>query len=64
VNGRAEYYALRLTADYVQRNVSQVIALSLTGTLGLDGTRSDVERVASPSRNFGVLLAQFIMRGA
>jgi hypothetical protein len=48
VNGRAEYYALRLTADYVQRNVSQVIALSLTGTLGLDGTRSDVERGREP----------------
>jgi hemolysin activation/secretion protein len=59
VNGRSEYYALRLVGDYVQRNVSEVIALSLTGTIGLDGTRSDIEGVPSPSRNFLALLAQF-----
>jgi hemolysin activation/secretion protein len=58
VNGRSEYYALRLIGDYVQRSVDQVIALSLTGTMGLDGTRSDLVGVPSPSRNFLAVLAQ------
>jgi hemolysin activation/secretion protein len=59
VNGRSEYTALRLVGDYVQRSVNQVIALSLTGTLGLDGTRSDVPDIPNPSRNFLAVLASF-----
>lgn len=58
VDGRSEYTALRLTADYVQRGVSQVIALSATATLGLDGTRSDIPGVRGPDQNFKVALAQ------
>jgi hemolysin activation/secretion protein len=59
VNGRSEYTALRLVGDYVQRSVDQVIALSLTGTLGLDGTRSDVVGIPNPSQNFLAVLASF-----
>ncbi|HYD46234.1 MAG TPA: ShlB/FhaC/HecB family hemolysin secretion/activation protein [Phenylobacterium sp.] len=58
VNGRSEYTAARLTADWVERGVDRVWAVSLTGTLGLDGTRSDVVGVPSPSENFKVVLAQ------
>ncbi len=59
VDGRAEYTALRLLGDYVVRNVEQVFAASVTGTLGLAGTRSDLPEVISPDTNFFTLLAQF-----
>jgi hemolysin activation/secretion protein len=58
VGGRAEYTALRLIGDYVVRNVDEVFALSLTGTMGLDGTRSSDPLVLNPDRNFLALLAQ------
>ncbi len=40
VDGRTRYTALRLTSDYLVRNVQDVFAVSITGSLGLDGTRS------------------------
>jgi hemolysin activation/secretion protein len=58
VEGRAEYTALRLLGDYVVRNVDQVFAASVTGTIGLAGTRSDLPSVISPDENFVALLAQ------
>jgi hemolysin activation/secretion protein len=58
VGGRAEYTALRLLGDYVVRNVDQVFAASVTGTIGLAGTRSDLPAVISPDENFLTLLAQ------
>lgn len=39
VNGRSDYTALRLVADWVERGISQVTALSLTLTQGVGGTR-------------------------
>lgn len=39
VNGRSDYTALRLVADWVERGISQVTALSLTLTQGLAGSR-------------------------
>lgn len=39
VNGRSHYTALRLVADWVERGISQVTALSLTLTQGLAGSR-------------------------
>ncbi len=58
VDGRAEYTALRLIGDYVERNVDQVLAASVTGTTGLGGTRSELPTVISPDRNFLTLLVQ------
>jgi hemolysin activation/secretion protein len=58
VGGRAEYSALRLIGDYVDRNVDQVLAASVTGTIGLGGTRSELPTVISPHRNFLTLLIQ------
>ncbi len=58
VDGRTEYTALRLVGDYVVRNVDRVFAISLTGTLGLDGTRADTPGVAIPRQNFRAVLAQ------
>jgi hemolysin activation/secretion protein len=58
VRGRAEYTALRLIGDFVMRNVDEVLAASLTGTIGLAGTRSDIPGVLSPDRNFLALLLQ------
>jgi hemolysin activation/secretion protein len=59
VNGRAEYTALRLTADFVQRGINQVLALSLTGTQGIGGTIGDVPGLLTPDPNFRALLGQF-----
>jgi hemolysin activation/secretion protein len=59
VNGRAEYSALRFTADWVQRGISQVAAVSLTATQGFGDTRSDIPGLLSPEDDFRVLLAQF-----
>lgn len=58
VDGRSEYTAARLTADYVERGVRQVIAISATATLGLDGTRSDIPGVRGPEQDFKVALVQ------
>jgi hemolysin activation/secretion protein len=56
--GRSEYAVLRLVGDYLVRNVDRVFAVSVTGTLGLDGTRSDITPEQSPDRNFKAVLAQ------
>jgi hemolysin activation/secretion protein len=58
VDGRAEYGAGRLLADFVLRDVDQVFAVSATGTVGLWGTRSDNPLVRSPERHFLALLVQ------
>ena len=58
VDGRSQYTAVRLTADYVERGVRQVIALSATATRGLDGTRSDVPGVDGPEADFTVALVE------
>ncbi len=58
VDGRSEYTALRLVGDFLVRNVDQVFAVSVTGTLGLDGTRSDLPGAQSPDRHFQAVLAQ------
>lgn len=58
VDGRTKYTALRLTADYVERGISQVFALSLTGTQGLDGTRSPQVGIINPDRDFRIILIQ------
>jgi hemolysin activation/secretion protein len=58
VRGRAEYTALRGAIDFVDRGPSQAITASLIGTLGLEGTRSDVPGLAQPPENFRVILGQ------
>ena len=58
VDGRTEYKALRLVGDYVIRNVNQVFAISVTGTMGLDGTRPETPAVATPNQDFHAVLAQ------
>ena len=58
VDGRAEYVAARLLGDYVLRSVNSVFALSVTGTVGLDGTRSSQPGVLNPGRHFTALLVQ------
>jgi len=58
VNGRAEYTVLRFTGDYLSRNVDQVFAASLTASVGLEGTRSDLVQLRNPSPHFTTVLAQ------
>jgi len=58
VDGRAAYDAGRLTLDYVRRDMRQVIAVSLTGTRGFGGTRSDIPGLLSPARHFLAFLGQ------
>lgn len=58
VDGRAEYTALRLTQDFVERGVRHVLAVSLTETLGIEGTRPDVAGVVSPKKHFTAVLLQ------
>lgn len=58
VDGVAEYGALRLTGDYLLRNVDQVLAISATATIGLGGTQSDVPSIPNPSDHFKALLVQ------
>ena len=58
VDGRSEYTAVRLVGDYLVRNVDQVIAASVTGTLGLNGTRSDIAGAQSPDQHFQAILTQ------
>ena len=64
VNGRSKYTALRLTADYVLRNVDQVFAASLTITNGIDGSRSEIPGVPSPNEQFlaGLLQLNYARR--
>ena len=40
------------------RNVDQVFAVSVTGTMGLDGTRSDIPGLPVPKQHFHAVLAQ------
>src|SRR6185437_14487239 len=56
--GRAEYTVLRFTGDYLSRNVDQVFAASLTASVGLEGTRSDLVQLRNPSPHFTTVLAQ------
>ncbi|GGC40643.1 hypothetical protein GCM10011371_30080 [Novosphingobium marinum] len=58
VNGRAEYTALRFTQDYVEQGTRHVLAISLTETVGLDGTRPTAPGVLKPNRNFVAVLGQ------
>ncbi len=58
VNGRADYTALRLTADFVERGINTVFVVSLTGTQGLDGSRSDVPGLITPDRDFRIVRGQ------
>lgn len=58
VRGRAEYSALRGTLDFVDRGPSQAITVSLIGTLGLEGTRTDVPGLPQPPQNFKSLVLQ------
>lgn len=58
VDGRTEYSAARLTADYLRRHVTHVVAASLTGTLGLGGTQSDIPSVPNPSDSFTALVGR------
>jgi hemolysin activation/secretion protein len=58
VNGRTEYTALRLTGDYTRRSLDTVLAVSFTGTLGLEGTKPNDPAVVSPSENFFAALLQ------
>lgn len=58
MDGRSGYTAVRLVGDYLVRNVDQVIAVSVTGTVGLDGTRSNIAGAQSPDRHFQAVLAQ------
>ncbi|HEY0646592.1 ShlB/FhaC/HecB family hemolysin secretion/activation protein, partial [Phenylobacterium sp.] len=58
VDGRTEYRAVRFVGDYVVRNVDQVFAVSVTGTRGLDGTKSDVPGLPVPEMDFHAVLAQ------
>jgi hemolysin activation/secretion protein len=58
VRGRAEYTALRGSIDFVDRDPTQALTASLIGTLGLEGTRSDVPGLPQPPKNFRVILGQ------
>ncbi len=59
VAGRAEYSALRLTADWIERGTRHVTALSATITQGLEGTRSDVAGIARPDPSFRIVQIDF-----
>lgn len=52
VNGRADYTALRLTGDFVQRGINTVLVVALTGTQGLNGSRGDIPGLISPDKDF------------
>ncbi len=58
MNGRSEYAVVRLLGDYVVRNVDQVFAISVTGTMGVDGTRSNVPGLGVPKPHFHAALGQ------
>lgn len=58
VNGRSRYTAMRLVGDFLVRNVREVFAVSLTATMGLDGTRSTVGGALNPDQDFKAALLQ------
>ncbi len=58
VDGRSRLTVLRLTADFIERGISKVTALSFTLTQGLAGTRSPLPGVAAPDPGFRSYLAQ------
>ncbi len=58
VDGRTEYTALRLNADLVQRGVNTVLALSITGTQGLEGTDANIPGLLRPDPNFRAIRGQ------
>ena len=58
IDGRIEYTALRLAADYTRRSPNSVFALALTATLGIEGTRSVPPGPQTPSEHFTALLLQ------
>lgn len=58
VNGRSEYTAMRLTGDFIERGISTVLAVSLTATQGLDGTRSVLPNLISPDEDFRAVRVQ------
>jgi hemolysin activation/secretion protein len=58
VNGRTETTTLHMTGDFTRRTQRAVIALSLTGTVGLKGTRSSVPGLLSPDEHFKTALFQ------
>lgn len=58
VDGRIEYTAMRLTGDYMRRSPISVFALAVTGTLGIEGTRSAPPGPQTPSEHFVALLVQ------
>lgn len=58
VDGISTYTVTRFTADWLQRGISHVIAVSVTGTLGLDGSGSDIPGVIRPSERFKTAVVQ------
>lgn len=58
VDGRTEYSAARIAVDYVVRNVRRVIAGSVTWTVGLGGTQSDIPSIPNPNDHFFSVLGQ------
>ena len=58
VDGVAEYTALRLTQDFVERGTRHVLAVSFTETIGLEGTRPTAPSSLRVSRNFTAILGQ------
>jgi hemolysin activation/secretion protein len=58
VNGLSRYDVVRFVTDYLHRNVNEVISVSLTMSLGMGGTRSDIPGIATPQRHFAAILAQ------
>ncbi|MCB2061898.1 MAG: ShlB/FhaC/HecB family hemolysin secretion/activation protein [Novosphingobium sp.] len=58
VDGRAEYTALRLTQDFVERGTRHVLAVSLTETIGLDGTNPTAPGAQRVKKNFTAILGQ------
>lgn len=58
VDGRSQLTVLRLTADFIERGISKVTALSVTLTQGLSGTRSTIPGFVTPDPNFRSYLAQ------
>ncbi|HEY3951681.1 ShlB/FhaC/HecB family hemolysin secretion/activation protein [Phenylobacterium sp.] len=57
-DGKSQYTALRLTADYVQRGATQVLAVSAVGVQGLGGSHSDGAGALDPSGDFRDVLVQ------
>ncbi|MDF8334348.1 ShlB/FhaC/HecB family hemolysin secretion/activation protein [Novosphingobium cyanobacteriorum] len=57
-DGRTEYDALRLNFDFTRRSLGTVFAASLTGSLGLGGTRSTPPGAFTPSPHFTAALLQ------